>query len=184
MTPWTCSLPSSSFHDTSQPRILKWVAISFSRGSSWPRDLTQISCTAGGFFTALPLSLGSCYLCIYYINRNIGTKVSLIQKRILNPFLILNLVKKKIRWFLSAYTSPVTMSGFGNFQQQSVFRQVSAFSTNLPKQGFLPLRFFSPEWNVFPAFIQNALSLTSIRFHILVRLWWRKMIELTAGLKE
>ena len=30
------------------------VAISFSRGSSWPRDWTQVSCTAGGFFTAKP----------------------------------------------------------------------------------------------------------------------------------
>ena len=30
-----------------QARILVWVAISFSRGSSWPRDLTQVSCTAG-----------------------------------------------------------------------------------------------------------------------------------------
>jgi len=32
-----------------------WVAISFSRGSSWSRDWTCISCTAGRFFTAEPL---------------------------------------------------------------------------------------------------------------------------------
>ena len=30
-------------------RILEWVAITFSRGSSWPRDWTQVSCTAGRF---------------------------------------------------------------------------------------------------------------------------------------
>ena len=30
---------------------LEWVAISFSRGSSWPRDQTQVSCIAGTFFT-------------------------------------------------------------------------------------------------------------------------------------
>ena len=36
-------------------RILKWVAISSSRGSSWPRDQTRISCIAGGFFTTEPL---------------------------------------------------------------------------------------------------------------------------------
>ena len=34
-----------------QVRILGWVAIPFSRGSSKPRDQTQVSCTAGGFFT-------------------------------------------------------------------------------------------------------------------------------------
>ena len=33
-----------------QPRIVEWVAISFSRGSSWPRDWTQISCIVGRFF--------------------------------------------------------------------------------------------------------------------------------------
>ena len=34
-----------------QARALEWVAISFSRGSSQPRDQTQVSHTAGGFFT-------------------------------------------------------------------------------------------------------------------------------------
>ena len=38
-----CSLPGSSVHGISQARILEWVAISFSRGSSWPRDGTCIS---------------------------------------------------------------------------------------------------------------------------------------------
>ena len=33
------------------PRILEWVAYPFSRGSSWPRNLTGVSCIAGGFFT-------------------------------------------------------------------------------------------------------------------------------------
>ena len=39
-----CSSPSSSVHRISQARILGWVAISFSRGSSWPRDQTCVSC--------------------------------------------------------------------------------------------------------------------------------------------
>ena len=38
-------------HGISQARILEWVAISFSRGSSQCRDWTQISCIAGRFFT-------------------------------------------------------------------------------------------------------------------------------------
>ena len=33
------------------PKILEWVAYPFSRGSSWPRNWTEISCIAGGFFT-------------------------------------------------------------------------------------------------------------------------------------
>ena len=38
-------------HGIFQARILEWVAISFSRGSSWPRDWSRIACIAGGFFT-------------------------------------------------------------------------------------------------------------------------------------
>ena len=45
------SLPGSSVHRVFQGRILKWVVISFSRGSSWPRDWTQVSCTAHRLFT-------------------------------------------------------------------------------------------------------------------------------------
>ena len=46
-----CSLSGSSVHRIFQARILEWVAISYSRGSAWPRDWTWVSCTAGGFFT-------------------------------------------------------------------------------------------------------------------------------------
>ena len=48
---WLYSLPGSSVHEILQAIILEWVAIPFSRGSSWPRDRTHVSCTAGGFFT-------------------------------------------------------------------------------------------------------------------------------------
>ena len=49
------SLPGSSVHGILQIRILEWVASPFSRGSSHPRDRTQVSCIAGRFFTAEPL---------------------------------------------------------------------------------------------------------------------------------
>ena len=39
-----CRPPASSVHRISQARRLEWVAISFSRGSSWPRDQTRVSC--------------------------------------------------------------------------------------------------------------------------------------------
>ena len=46
-----CSPPGSSVHGILQARILEWVAISFSRESSQPRNQTQVSCIAGRFFT-------------------------------------------------------------------------------------------------------------------------------------
>ena len=48
------SPPGSSVHGISQPRILEWIAISFSGGSFQPRDQTQVSCLAGRFFTTGP----------------------------------------------------------------------------------------------------------------------------------
>ena len=54
--PIDCSLPGSSVHGISQVRILEWVAISFSRGSSYPRDQTQVSTTPAFQADYLPLS--------------------------------------------------------------------------------------------------------------------------------
>ena len=48
-----CSPPGSSVHEILHARILEWVAMPSSRGSSRPRDGTQVSCSsciAGGFF--------------------------------------------------------------------------------------------------------------------------------------
>ena len=42
--PLDCSSPGSSVHGISQARILEWVAIPYSRGSSRPRDRTHVSC--------------------------------------------------------------------------------------------------------------------------------------------
>ena len=49
--PKDCSLSGSSVHRILQARILEWVAISFSRGSSRPRDRTCVSHIASGLFT-------------------------------------------------------------------------------------------------------------------------------------
>ena len=46
-----CSPPGSSSHGIFQARILEWVAISFSRRSSWPRGGTQVFCIVGRHFT-------------------------------------------------------------------------------------------------------------------------------------
>ena len=63
--PIDCNPPGSCVLGTLQARVLKWVVISFSNGSSWPRDRPRVSCTAGGFFivwaTGKPSHLGNTY---------------------------------------------------------------------------------------------------------------------------
>ena len=49
--PMDYSPPGSSAHGISQARILELVVISFSRGSSQPKEQTHVSCIASGFFT-------------------------------------------------------------------------------------------------------------------------------------
>ena len=49
--PMDCSPPGSSVHGILQARILEYAAISFSRGSSQPRDWTRVSCIVGRCFT-------------------------------------------------------------------------------------------------------------------------------------
>ena len=70
--PMDCSPPGSSVHGILQARILEWVAISFSRGSSQPRDQTQVSCIAGRRFNFWATREALCiyvsiyiYKCIY-----------------------------------------------------------------------------------------------------------------------
>ena len=49
---WIFVTPPWTVHGILQTRILEWVAFPFSRGSSQPRDWTQVSCIAGRFFTS------------------------------------------------------------------------------------------------------------------------------------
>ena len=51
LPPTVCSPPGFSVHGVLQARILEWVAISFTRRSSQPRDQTQVCCISGRFFT-------------------------------------------------------------------------------------------------------------------------------------
>ena len=51
--PVNYSPPGSTVHGILQARVLEWVAIPFSRGSSQPRNWTQVSSIAGRFFTYL-----------------------------------------------------------------------------------------------------------------------------------
>ena len=62
LRPMDCSLLGSSVHGILQARILEWVANPFSRGSSWPRDQTPVSCITGGFFTIWATNTDKCLL--------------------------------------------------------------------------------------------------------------------------
>ena len=52
VTPWTVADQAPLSMGLLQARILEWIAMPFSKGSSKPRDQTQVSCFAGGFFTS------------------------------------------------------------------------------------------------------------------------------------
>ena len=51
LCPTLCDPMDYTVHGILQARILEWVAVPFFRGSSQPRNRTQVSCTAGRFFT-------------------------------------------------------------------------------------------------------------------------------------
>ena len=74
--PMDCSPPGFYVQGVSQARILDWVAISLSQGSSQPRNQTQVSCTVGGFFT------------------DWATRVDLIPRSTKNNRAYFNLVRK------------------------------------------------------------------------------------------
>ena len=67
------SLSGFSVYGIFQARIVEWVAISFPRGSSRPRDQTHVSCLAGGFYTTEPLG-ASPSNCIHLAKKHIVSK--------------------------------------------------------------------------------------------------------------
>ena len=87
--PMDCSPPGFSVHGILQARILECVAISFSRGSSRPRDQTHVSCIAGGLFTTEPpgkphSKFTYILLCLsfFFLNHSLtGVFVCLLKKR-------------------------------------------------------------------------------------------------------
>ena len=83
-----CSLSGSSVHGILQARILEWVSISFSRGSSKARDRTWVSCIVSRFFTVWAtrefnshwMSLNKTVWCIDMLALHSGVKNKLTRK--------------------------------------------------------------------------------------------------------
>ena len=115
---WLCdpmesSPPGSSVHEILQARILEWVAISSSRRSSWPRDQSQVSQSAGRFFTIWAIGKPV----ISYIPRQ--NKKKIFKK----------ITKKKERTFtVYTNTSNTSMHTYTqqNISQLNCFRQDNA----------------------------------------------------------
>ena len=115
-----CSSPGSSVHGILQARILEWGAIPFSRGPSWPRDQTQVSCIASRFFTVsatretclfILLRLIFCYA--IFINHKlnhapslqVSVKFSSWNKNSLEKMWIRSNIYDKVLWFWSCSSS-------------------------------------------------------------------------------
>ena len=78
--PMDCSPPGFSVHGILQARILEWVAMPFSEGSSQPRNRTQVSCIAGRFFTIWATKEAQDRLHLSAVNRTLNWK-SLKQEK-------------------------------------------------------------------------------------------------------
>ena len=66
--PMDCSMPGSSVHGIFSSRILEWVAISFPRGSSQPRDQACVSCIAGRHFYCWATGEASIIMYVLYVS--------------------------------------------------------------------------------------------------------------------
>ena len=69
-----CSLPGFSVRGILQPKILEWVVIPFSRGSSQPRDQTQVFCITGRFFTIWATRVNN-YMPIKTLKKGLTNKI-------------------------------------------------------------------------------------------------------------
>ena len=85
--PTLCDPMDYTVHGILQARILEWVAFPFSRGSFQPRDRTQVSCIAGGFFTTEPPELcRSTYIWFFFpINMDYSTPQSMVESMNAKP---------------------------------------------------------------------------------------------------
>ena len=82
-----CSPPGTSIHGIFQTRILEWVAISYSRRSSWSRDQTHVSCIGR-------------WILYYWATREASATVNFISKIRLVLRIFWNSVTSDTFWFL------------------------------------------------------------------------------------
>ena len=89
-TPWTVA-HQAPLSGILQARILEWVAISFSRGSSWPRDQTQASRIAGRCFN-LWATKEACTAVNLQLNKFKKGKINICLKLLLLPAKVFSII--------------------------------------------------------------------------------------------
>ena len=117
----------SSVHGILQARILKWVAISFSRGSSWPRGQTWVSCTAGRFLTIWATKETTiCTKCYskYFININPSNSYSRSKNEVL-------LLASFHRWRNSTRERLTSSRSHNTWKKESSFKLRHAGSSSV-----------------------------------------------------
>ena len=97
--PMDCSLPGSSVHRILQARILEWITIPFSRGSSQLRDQTCVSYIAGRFFTVQATREAYTCICLQiYLQAYASMLIMIIQLANIHKVM---LYKHRLKWFVT-----------------------------------------------------------------------------------
>ena len=125
-----CNLPSSFVHGIFWVRTLEWIAIPCSKGSSWPRDQTWVSCPTGDSDTALTDSL---------LSEPLGKQVSIgVHACILSCF---SCVQHFVTLWTIAHQAPLSLG----FSRQEYWSGLPFPSPgDLPNPGIEPTPLMSP----------------------------------------
>jgi len=149
VTPWTVAHQAPLSTGILQARILEWVAMPSSRRSPWPRDQTEVSCIADGFFTTW------------------ATRVLLL---LFNTF-TLYLIFRSLLWFTEVWFSLRVFSlGLQNYMNVCIdsFHQFWNISSSFYKYCFCPV--LSPPFG-FPYHICYTLCILYVIKHVCYTLW-------------
>ena len=124
--PTLCDPMDCSPRGILQARIQEWVAIPFSRGSSWPRDWTRVSCIAGKSFTIWTTKVACLFILITgsFWDHEVKVKVKLLSR-----------VRLSATSWTVAYEAPPSM-GFSRQEYRSGLPFPS--SVYLPDSGIKP----------------------------------------------
>ena len=123
-----CNLPGSSVHQISQARILEWIAISFSTGSSRLRDWTQVSCTAGRRFTDWATREGPS-VCVYvyrYIHFSKPLNRSLVEEEAIYECELVIFAYFLFIWSILAFTQQFHFNNGFSSALRALFRALAA----------------------------------------------------------
>ena len=138
LRPPAVALLGSSVHGILQARMLEWVVMSSSRGSSQPRDWTQVSCIAGRFFTIWATTVG--HKCLE--NEIVSPPNSTVMQRFIRKRIVLY---QKYKWFT-------------RFCDSYSIILISAVLAAKNFQGLLLFHFYTPSRIYLFIFFMTAIS--------------------------